>query len=385
MPYESRMYGNSLGVFRAVLCLLVVAFHGYLYWATSGDQSAFGAEEKVHLVNQSPFLKLLSFANLGVDGFIVLSGFLAGRSFLASPCRFSLRAYLAKKVRRILVPYWLTLLAILAGLAVVGNNPTDPFFGYCPGTLALSPLLLNNFIGFGGCGVHLWSVAVQIHLFVVFGLACKAVQAWVVVGKPGDAAVDPSTARKGMAALTGAALVGSIALRIAMAMFFGSRFPPPPFDHPGMSPEARDAAMRYYHVLYFATPSRATNFFTGVLLSLLFPILRPWSARASRAMALAATFVTSSYLGLLASVDYRGGDWGPWYGALVFHGSPMASIVMALLLVSAIVAPGPPQFPSRTARTARAVVQWLSDHSYLIYLVHPLMMRLLWLDGRMTR
>jgi peptidoglycan/LPS O-acetylase OafA/YrhL len=57
----------------------------------------------------------------------------------------------------------------------------------------------------------------------------------------------------------------------------------------------------------------------------------------------------------------------------------MASIVMALLLVSAIVAPGPPQFPSRTARTARAVVQWLSDHSYLIYLVHPLMMRLLWL------
>ena len=375
------MYGN-LSVFRAALCLLVVAFHGYLYWATSGDQGAFGANEKVDLVNGSIALKLLSFANLSVDGFIVLSGFLAGRSFLASPCTFSLRAYLAKKVRRILVPYWITLLAILAILAVVGNNPTDPFFGYCPGTLALSPLLLNNFIGFGGCGVHLWSVSVQMHLFVVFGLACKAVLAWGCrfprPGKPDDDAIAPAAVRKRMATFTGAVLVGTIALRIMLAMYFGSRFPPPPFDHPGMSSEARDAAMRYYHVLYFATPSRATNFFTGVLLSLLLPISRQWSARASRAMALAATFVTCSYLGLVASVDYRGGDWGPWYGALVFHGSPMASIVMALLLVSATVAPGSPSTPSGTAS---AVVRWLSDQSYLIYLSHPLVMRLLWIDG----
>lgn len=369
--------------FRGVASILVVAFHAYLYWATSGDQSELGANEKVDLVNQSIALKLLSFANLSVDGFIVLSGYLAGRSFLASPCRFSLEEYLAKKVRRILVPYWLTLLAILAVLGVVGTNPSDPFFGYCPRTIVLSPFLLNNFIGFGGCGVHLWSVAVQMHLFVMFGLACKAVTAWgsryrgfPCPGRLGDDITDPATVRRPMAAFTAAALVVAVIVRVALAVHLGIRFPPPPFDHPGMNPVARDTAMRYYHVLYFATPSRATNFLSGVLLSLLISSSRPWSARASRTMVLVAASVTCSYLGLLASVDYRGDDWGPWYGALVFHGSPVASTVMALILASAIVAP-PRCCPSGPGGT---FIRWLSDQSYLIYLSHPLLMRLLWID-----
>lgn len=377
------MYSDThVHLFRVIASLLVVAFHGYLYWATSGDQS-----ERVDLVNQNIALKLLSFANLSVDGFIVLSGFLAGHSFLAAPHRFSLRAYLARKVRRILVPYWLTLLAIVAIFAVFGSSPsaaTDPFFGHCPRTLALSLLLLNNFIGFGGCGVHLWSVAVQMHLFVIFGVACKAMLAWGCrprPGKPGDDdGIDPATVRKRMAAFSAVVLVGTVALRIGLAIHFRSRFPPPPFDHRDMSPEARDAAMRYYHVLYFATPSRATNFFTGVLLSLLLSGSRPWSARASRIMLLVATSVTHSYLRLLASVDYRGGEWGLWYGALLFHGSPMASIVMALLLASAIVAPGSSPSPRSPPGMGSAVIRCLSNQTYLIYLSHPLVMRLLLVD-----
>ena len=69
----------------------------------------------------------------------------------------------------------------------------DIMFSHCQQTMPLSFILLNNFVGFGGCGVvryclylvlstylltffvlqHLWSVAVQMHLFVMFGVLVK--------------------------------------------------------------------------------------------------------------------------------------------------------------------------------------------------------------------
>lgn len=69
----------------------------------------------------------------------------------------------------------------------------DVMFSHCQQTMPLSFVLLNNFVGFGGCGVvrfylylvlstylptfyvlqHLWSVAVQMHLFVIFGVLVK--------------------------------------------------------------------------------------------------------------------------------------------------------------------------------------------------------------------
>lgn len=336
---------DGIHAFRVAASVAVVTFHGFLYWAAAGEETA---EEKIDMVNQSWFLKLVSFANLGVDGLLVLSGFLAGRSFLAQreDAPFSLVGYLKKKHARILVPYWILLVTI--GLSIRGRSEFfDPIFGYCPGTLPLSPVLLNNFIGFGGCGVHLWSVAVQMHLFVLFGVLSA-------LCGPGD------TGRRRMTVLAWTAFLAGVAGRVALARWFGSKFPPPPFDHPLLSQESQDEAFYFYHPLYFATPARVTNFATGVLLAL------SWSnGWTQAAVPLVAGAVTSGYIALLTSVDYRGGRWGAMGSALIFHGSPTASAVAALLLAAAI---------ARGRSTP--LIRWLSDRTFAIYLWHPLVMRM---------
>ena len=386
----------GIQVFRAVASLVVVGFHAFLYWAAAGDTTE-DLEYKVDLVNTNMGLKLLSFANLSVDGFLVLSGYLAWR---ASSCEtsqpFSLTAYIGKKVRRILVPYWATLAAVaaMARLPLVAPGVRfDPIFNpkYCPRTLVLSPLLLNNWIGFGGCGVHLWSVAVQVHLFVFFGLACKLLMAKVVNTTGEDGKNKGYKGYKGYKATVAVIAVLSL-LRVALATHFGSRFPPPPFDHQSASQAMQDAAMYYYHVLYFATPSRATNFVSGILLALVLGGDQhgrdqhgrdqhghdPWTPRAAKLLMLVTLSVTVAYVALLTSVDYRKpGDWKPWLAALLFHGSPLASLVMALLLATAIVHWRRKEHErEKCTNIGSRAIRWLSDRSYLVYLWHPVAMRL---------
>ena len=248
----------GIHVFRAAATVLVVLFHAYLYWAADGATED-DLEDKIDRVNRNMGLKLLSFANLSVDGFIVLSGYLAARSWVTDPTsssktisRSSLRRYLTNKVSRILVPYWLTLAGIalfelVRSVSGVGRGSFhsssgssdssdsfdtifDPIFGaaYCPRTLVLSPLLMNNFIGFGGCGVHLWSVAVQMHLFVLFGLGV----AWMRSDRSDRSDRSATKHRSSLTIAIAATLFAATALlRVALATHFGSRFPPPPFDH----------------------------------------------------------------------------------------------------------------------------------------------------------
>ena len=368
-PSPKHMY-EGVHVFRVVASILVVVFHAFLYWAGNAGKSATDASDKLDdLVNQNIFLKLISFSNISVDALIVLSGFLAGRSFLASR-EFSFRRYLQNRIRRILFPYWSTLVATWVVSRL--NTPIfDPIFSpeYCPRSLLLSPVLLNNFVGFGACGVHLWSVAVQFHLFVLFGLMCKVVQK--LYRPTRDKWVDPAVAKRRMVGgCSVIILVISVALRVVLAIQFSLTFPPPPFDRPGMTAATRDVAMRYYHVLYFFTPSRLTNFFVGVLMSLAMSAPRTWSTGEARILALVTSITAAAYLSLLKTVDFRSAHrWGPMSSALLFHGSPVASLVMALLLASSMINFG--QWEGRPA-----IIPWLSDHSYLVYLIHPLLMRL---------
>jgi hypothetical protein len=44
--------------------------------------------------------------------------------------------------------------------------------------------------------------------------------------------------------------------------------PLPPYAHPDLGPAGADVAVRYYHTLYFTTPSRIGNLATGVILGL---------------------------------------------------------------------------------------------------------------------
>ncbi len=45
--------------------------------------------------------------------------------------------------------------------------------------------------------------------------------------------------------------------------------PLPPYAHSDLGPAGIDVVVRYYHTLYFTTPSRIGNLATGVILGLL--------------------------------------------------------------------------------------------------------------------
>ena len=66
-----------------------------------------------------------------------------------------------------------------------------------------------------------------------------------------------------------AVFVLTAGLRWAAAHTAGVVMPLPPYAHPDLGPAGADVAVRYYHTLYFTTPSRMGNLATGVLLGLL--------------------------------------------------------------------------------------------------------------------
>jgi peptidoglycan/LPS O-acetylase OafA/YrhL len=353
----------GVSLFRSLSCGMVVVFHGFLYWASKRQGSV---EDTIVMVNRRWYLKLMSFANLGVDGLIVLSGVLAGMELLRQrSAEFSLLSYIKRKFKKILVPYWMTLIAVWALFS--DGDPDDVMFGRCPQNLVLSPVLMNNLAGFGSCGVHLWSVATQIHLLFLFGVAANTV--WARCGE--------GTRRiQTMKTVAAVGVVAGVVLRVAMAVRFGSTFPPPPIDHVGLSQEQQATAVFYYHPLYFWTTSRLTNFAWGVLMALTASesgrdtpgIFRGSTTMKIRLLALATA---AAYSALLLAVNYEGGPWRrAWTAPMLFHGSPLVSAVASLLLLATIVTP---------ELSSVWLVQAVARNSYGIYLLHPLIM------GRLSR
>jgi peptidoglycan/LPS O-acetylase OafA/YrhL len=113
-PHERLPYIDGL---RAIAVLSVVVYHG---WKYSGDSG------------QTPLGRALQMGAHGVDLFFVLSGFCLAYPYLSRVraqgfARFAPAVFAAKRITRIVPPYWLALMVcVLLGLFGVLPAPPPP-------------------------------------------------------------------------------------------------------------------------------------------------------------------------------------------------------------------------------------------------------------------
>ena len=273
-----------------------------------------------------------------MDGFIVLSGFLASFPLKSKSMPFSFKRYIGGRCRKILLPYAVVLLLTYFGIPHGKSIPVkmqanhDVMFGYCPQTLPLSLLLLNNFVGFGGCSLHLWSVSVQMHLFLLYALTIRIMSRKTKQGI------------SGVTKLAGVAFALCSLGRVAIGVLYQIDMPVPAFSHPDLDAKSMYDAFRYYHTMYFLTPLRLCNFTAGMLLASV--VQPPQQKRTTRTQLLGVPLVTIimiyAYLNLVGSIEYsqkalETWKFSPAWASLVFHGSPGSSLLFSLILYCFIV------------------------------------------------
>lgn len=134
-------------------------------------------------------------------------------------------------------------------------------------------------------------------------------------------------------------------IRVFLTVHFNIKMPPPSFDHIKMGAAHKDIAFFFYHVLYFATPSRICNFASGSLVACFLQNKMGFSnGRKLRTYLLREEvfYVLYVIMGLcmwhILSRSYSLnaiGTWkaGQWWAALAYHGSPLLSILFCLLIL----------------------------------------------------
>lgn len=249
--------------------------------------------------------------------------------------QFSFKRYMWGRSRKILPAYAIALLFTYFGIPHGNTIPWnmkrnhDVAFEYCPHTFPLSMLLLNNIVGFSGCGLHLWSVSVQMHLFFVYALAVR-----ILCKKP-------SQCISRVTALAGFTFLLCTIARVAVGHFSHIHMPVPPFDHPDLSTKHVMNAVKYYHTMYFQTPMRLCNFTAGILVAAL--VRSTQVGKKSIGVFLATGLLSYMYFNVITSIEYdqdpfQAWKYSPAWASLVFHGSPGASLLFSLVLYSLILA-----------------------------------------------
>lgn len=325
--------------------------------------------------HRGPMLSVISLGFGAVDIFFVMTGFLIALPFLRTPMEnFSFRGYLWK--RFVVRLYPMLVVALIIHCTVFWDGTPLEVFGtstipdmvrqatpnatHSSSNCALSPfnlLFVNNFLPFGGCLIHTWSLSVQGQFYFFFPLLL------MMVGN-----------RKGLIAVSVAAILLSIGSRLATYFIFQPILSqaPPAF---AFTPDLMDRFFVFFQLFYAFTLNRFNTIFFGVLLAVLQKYVEGHAAKPPSWMALlrnpVINVVVAAFAWYLSSRNaaYQIGSW--FYSVCLFIGSPALAIGICFFIFISINSLGPVGVLLNRFFSLRI---WLlpSKLSYITYLIHPI-------------
>lgn len=164
---DARPRYNYVEGLRAFACLTVVLNHAVA--------EAFPVLYRVEIPSMLAFLKLwFAFGHHAVTAFIVVSGFclglpVAGGDF-SKPVAFG--QFMARRIARIIPPYYAALIISLLVCFTMFKYPTGMHFDFSshprPTDIAAHFLLIQNVFGTGQINYSLWSIATELHIYLLF-------------------------------------------------------------------------------------------------------------------------------------------------------------------------------------------------------------------------
>lgn len=164
---DARPRYNYVEGLRALACLTVVLNHAVA--------EAFPVLYRVEIPSMLAFLKLwFAFGHHAVTAFIVVSGFclglpLAGGDF-SKPVAFG--QFMARRIARIIPPYYAALIISLLVCFTMFKYPAGMHFDFSshprPTDIAAHFLLIQNVFGTGQINYSLWSIATELHIYLLF-------------------------------------------------------------------------------------------------------------------------------------------------------------------------------------------------------------------------
>lgn len=158
---------NYVEGIRAVACLTVVLNHAVA--------EAFPVLYQVDIPPMLSFLQLwFAFGHHAVTAFIVVSGFCLGLPLAAGdfskPVAFG--PFMARRIARIVPPYYAALVMSLLICYTMFKFPSGMHFDFSahprPTDIAAHFLLIQNVFGTGQINYSLWSIATELHIYMLF-------------------------------------------------------------------------------------------------------------------------------------------------------------------------------------------------------------------------
>lgn len=164
---DARPRYNYVEGLRALACLTVVLNHAVA--------EAFPVLYRVEIPPMLSILQLwFAFGHHAVTAFIVVSGFclglpLAGSDF-SKPVVFG--QFMTRRIARIVPPYYAALVISILICITMFKHPAGMHFDFSahprPSDIAAHFLLIQNIFGTGKINYSLWSIATELHIYMIF-------------------------------------------------------------------------------------------------------------------------------------------------------------------------------------------------------------------------